>query len=90
MRLYQSVFSREALRFAVVAPDDAFGEINHWVDRIERMPSTPGDYTEQDADGRELQTTVLNQVAITHWLGHATREVRVIRIEAKQPSFPWP
>jgi len=82
MRLYQTVFSRQALHFAATADDDTFAEINQWVDRIERMPSAPGDYTEQDADGRELHVTVLHQIAILYWPDHATREVRVIQIEA--------
>lgn len=84
MRRYQTVFSRQALLFAAAADDDTFAEINLWVDRIERMPSTPGDYTEQDADGRELHTTVLTRLAITYWPDHATREIRVIQIEANR------
>ncbi|MEJ1974306.1 MAG: hypothetical protein WDM96_18160 [Lacunisphaera sp.] len=81
MRPYGTVFSRQALEFVAAANDDTFAEINQWVDRIERAPSTLGDYTEQDADGRELQVTVLHQVAILYWPDHATCEVRVIRIE---------
>ena len=84
MRLYQTVFSRQALHFAVTADDNTFAAINQWVDRIERTPSAPGDYTEQDADGRELQVIVLHQLTITYWPDHATREVRAVRIEANR------
>ena len=55
MRSYRTVFSRQALDFVATADDDVFTEISQWIDRIERMPSTPGDYTEQDEDQRELQ-----------------------------------
>ena len=51
MRLYQSVFSRQALEFAASADDDLFAEINQWVGRIERAPSTQGDYTERTPTG---------------------------------------
>lgn len=53
------------------------------MDRIERIPFTLGDYTEQDEDERELQVIVLSEVAIAYWADHAAREVRAVRIEAK-------
>ena len=82
MTHYRTVFSRQALDFVAAADDDMFAEINRWVDRIERTPSTPGDYTEQDEDQRELQVAVLHRVALTYWPDHGTREIRVVRIEA--------
>jgi hypothetical protein len=84
MRLYRTVFSRQALDFVTAADDEVFAEINQWVDRIEHLPFTPGDYTEQDDDQRVMQVTVLHHVAIAYWPDHATREVRVVRLEANQ------
>ena len=49
---------------------------------IERTPATPGDYAENDADGRALQVAVLRFVAITYWTDDAVREVRVVGIES--------
>jgi hypothetical protein len=86
MRSYRAVFSRQAMGFVAAADDDAFAEINHWVDRIERTPGLPGDYTEQDDEQRELQVTVLRRTAVTYWPDHATQEVRVVRIEANQEN----
>ena len=81
MRFYRTVFSREALEFVVPANDAVFGEIEAWVNRIERAPVARGDYTEQDDDGRELQAAILAAVVITYWADDAAREVRVVRIK---------
>ncbi len=82
MRPYRTVFNRQVLNFVADADEDIFVEIERWVNRIERMPATPGDYTEEDEDHRELQVVVLQRVAITYWPDDAVREVRVVRIEA--------
>ena len=87
MRPYRTVFNRQALEFVADADVEAFAEIERWVDRIEREPSMPGDYTEQDEDHRELQVIVLSRVAIAYWPDHAVREVRVARIEANQGIY---
>ena len=82
MRRYQTVFNRAALNFVVQADDRVFGEIESWVNLIERAPATRGDYAEQDEDGRELQVVMLPAVAITYWPDDAMHEVRVVRIES--------
>jgi hypothetical protein len=86
MRSYQAVFNRQTLNFVADADEDAFGEIEQWVNRIERSPFTLGDYTEEDEDRRELQVVVLHRVAIAYWPDHAAREVRIARIEANRDS----
>ncbi len=78
---YRAVFNRDAWEFAVHANDGGLNEIARWVDRIERSPTVPGDYTERDNDGRELQVAVLHATAITYWADDAVWEVRVVRIE---------
>ena len=82
MRLYRTVFNRQVLNFVADTDEDTFIEIERWVNRIERVPATPGDYTEMDEDHRELQVVVLRRVAIAYWPDDAVREVRVVRIEA--------
>lgn len=82
MRRYQTVFNREALNFVVQADEAVFGEIESWVNQIERSPGTHGDYTEQDDAGHELQVAVLRAVAITYWTDDAVREVRVVGMES--------
>jgi hypothetical protein len=84
MRPYRTVFTRQALEFVADADGDTYAEIEQWVNRIERTPFTPGDYTELDEDGRELQVVVLTRVAVAYWPDHAGREVRVVRIESNR------
>jgi hypothetical protein len=55
---------------------------------IERRPVTPGDYTEPDDTGRELQVFVLGNIAVTSWPDHAVREVRIARIEVLPCAWP--
>ena len=81
MRPYQTVFNRQALEFVADADEDTYADIEQWVNRIERAPFTPGDYTELDEDGRELQVVVMTRVAVAYWPDHAVREIRVARIE---------
>jgi hypothetical protein len=82
MRFYRTVFSREAMEFAVQADAAVFGEIEAWVNRVERVPAARGDYTERDDDGRELQVVILDAAVITYWADDAVREVRVVRIKS--------
>ncbi len=86
MRPYRTVFNRRALEFVADADDDTYVEIESWINRIERAPSSLGDYTEQDEDRRDLQIVVLKKVAITYRPDHAAQEVRVVRIEANRDS----
>lgn len=86
MRPYRTVFNRQAMEFVADADDEVFAEIEQWVSRVERAPFTPGDYTEQDEDHREMQVLVLHRVAIAYWTDHAMREVRVARIEANRET----
>ncbi len=84
MRPYQTVFNHQALEFVADADADIFAEIEKWVNRIERVPSTPGDYTEEDEDHREMQVVVLYRLAIAYWPDHGAQEVRVARIEVNR------
>lgn len=81
MRSYDAVFSRQALEFVAITDEDCFREVTEWLDRIERFPSAPGDYTERDDSRRQIQVVVLRYVAIAYWTDHASLEVRVIRVE---------
>ena len=81
MPAYRTVFTREASDFICRASHRDMRVLDDWLDRIERLPGTPGDYTELDDTSRELQVVVLDKFAITYWPDHAVREVRIVRIE---------
>lgn len=82
MRPYRTIFNRQAMEFVADADDEAFAEVEQWVNRVERAPSASGDYTEEDEDHRIMEVAVLHRVAIAYWADHAVREVRVVRIES--------
>lgn len=47
------------------------------IEEIARHPAQDPDLTERDAGGRELLTRFFGPFAITYWIDHAVREIRV-------------
>jgi hypothetical protein len=50
-------------------------------DEMARHPQQPGDHQEAGAAGRLYEIGLNHDVLLTWWVDHATREVRIIRIE---------
>ena len=50
-------------------------------DQLARYPAQTGDYQEFGASGRAYEITLTDDVLITWWVDHATREVHIIRLE---------
>ena len=51
---------------------------------LEQMKAAPmrrGDLQERDAQGRENEILVVGDWVVTYWPDHATREIRVVRLE---------
>ena len=52
-----------------------------FLERLAGNPYADGDYEERDAVGRTVQIKVLGGYALSYWVDHAVREVKVIKIE---------
>ena len=50
------------------------------IEEIVRTPSKTADLTERDANGRELLTRFFGPFAVTYWIDHAVREVRIVEV----------
>ena len=44
-------------------------------------PSLPGDYSEQDDAGRDVQFILIRDLLIAYWADHPVKELRIVEIE---------
>ncbi|HZF00907.1 MAG TPA: hypothetical protein VE344_03330 [Methylomirabilota bacterium] len=44
-------------------------------------PNTPGDFSEKDGAGRNVQVKVIGRYALTFWADHAVSEIKVTHIK---------
>ncbi len=52
-----------------------------FLEGLKSNPGQPGDYPELDASGRTVQIKILGAYALTYWVDHAVREVKVVKVE---------
>lgn len=55
-------------------------QISLFIDSLADEPNRPGDFSERDDSGRQIEIKVLGQFAITYWTDHAVREVKILDI----------
>jgi hypothetical protein len=54
-----------------------------FVSSLAEDPHSRADYTEPDPSGRTLEVKIIGRHAITYWLDHAVKEVKIVYL---QPS----
>jgi hypothetical protein len=55
-------------------------QISLFIDSLAVDPNRPGDFSERDDSGRQIEIKVLGQFAINYWADHAVREVKILDI----------
>ena len=50
-------------------------------DRLALHPFELGDYNESGQSGRIYEVTLIGDLLVTWWADHASREIRVVRLE---------
>ncbi len=55
--------------------------IRDFLQDLELDPYRLGDYQESDAIGRSVQIKLVGNYALTYWVDHAVKEVKVTKIE---------
>lgn len=55
--------------------------IRHFLELLEQYPTTEGEATERDIIGREVQVKFVRRFRVVYWASHATKEIKVLRIE---------
>ena len=56
-------------------------QILKFCDQLRDNPYLEGDYQDADLSGRPLQVKIVRDWAITYWLDHLVKEVRIVKIE---------
>lgn len=51
------------------------------MEQMKVAPMRRGDLQERDAQGRDNEILVVGDWVVTYWPDHATREIRVVRLE---------
>jgi mRNA-degrading endonuclease RelE of RelBE toxin-antitoxin system len=52
-----------------------------FLEGLAENPFVRGDYEEQDEAGRPIQIKIMGKYAMTYWVDHAVKEVKVTRLE---------
>ena len=52
-----------------------------FLDHLASNPYQTGDYEETDDTGRPVQIKIISNFALTYWSDHASKEVKVIKVE---------
>ena len=52
-----------------------------FLEALANNPDRPGDYTERDNSGRSVQIKIVGDYALTYWVDHPVKEVKVTKIE---------
>ena len=52
-----------------------------FLESLANDPERVGDYTERDDAGRSVQIKIVGDYALTYWVDHALKEVKVTKIE---------
>lgn len=52
-----------------------------WLDRISHDPFEAGDFDDTDATGRGHQVKRVDELLVTYWADHASREVRIVGLD---------
>ena len=51
-----------------------------FIDSLSGAPNNPGDYSEHDETGRQLEIKVIGSFAISYWADHAVSEIKVVDV----------
>jgi hypothetical protein len=77
---YESHLSTPAAAFIVSLPRKKQRFVLDLADQLARHPFRLGDFRTADAVGHEIENLLVDDILLTYWVDHATREVRITEI----------
>jgi mRNA-degrading endonuclease RelE of RelBE toxin-antitoxin system len=77
---YEVFLRSEAVQSMRSIPNTARRRISALIDSLSADPALNGDYQISDRTGRSIEIKILQSYAITFWVDHAAREIKVIDI----------
>jgi hypothetical protein len=68
--------------FAFLQQRDSGGKngILNFLAELKRDPFRKGDFSETDANGRDLEAIIRGKYAVLYWTDHATKEVKEVEL----------
>ncbi len=78
---FNYVLGDEAVRTFTVLSARQREKLLRVLDMLAKYPTEGGDYQETGASGRSYEVRLCDDLLITWWVDHASREVRVVRLE---------
>ena len=77
---YEVYLRREAFDFLRQLRRDDREHLLGLLRRLARDPFQPGDFSERDLSGRQLEGVIIRRYAVLFWADHAVKEVKVTDI----------
>jgi mRNA-degrading endonuclease RelE of RelBE toxin-antitoxin system len=77
---YEVFLRSEAIHSLRSIPVSTRKRISTFIDTLSGNPAVLGDYQMTDHTGRIIEIKILGSYAITFWIDHAAREIKVIDI----------
>jgi len=77
---YISVLSKQAVAFIVNLASQKQIKVLDIADRIAFAPERISDISQPDAEGRLIESVLIDEFLFTYWVDHAAREVQITEI----------
>lgn len=77
---YEVYLRREAFEFLRQQRNDERDRLLSALQALGRDPYRPGDFTERDQSGRDIEVLIFRQHAVLYWADHAVKELKVIEM----------
>jgi hypothetical protein len=81
VRAYEIILHEEVVEILASLRRPAQRSLLRMFDDLRKKPFRRGDFQESDADGRVNEVLLVDDWLVTFWTDHATREMRVVRLE---------
>jgi len=75
------VLDESVMRYALAAPSKLRSRLVANLEQLQRSPSEPPDFREQDSTGRWLSIKALRPFLITYWLDGPVNELRIVDVQ---------
>ena len=78
---WELVFHGEAVEVMMCAKLRDKRALDKILNALETNPYREADYAEKDDTGRPLSVIVVGRWAVSYWLDHFVREIRIVKLE---------
>ena len=80
MRPY-TIYINEATLATAPKAGEPRQQVMNFIRSLADNPNTPGDFSEADGAGRNVQVKLVGRYALTFWADHAVSEIKITHIQ---------